>query len=176
MIKPRYERVTTIFCDTAADIADSAAIAAGVVVMLNPADTNADADEPTGILVSDGTAAYGLLAQQIIAPPDEASYDSMEQVVVDYAMTPLSVSQKAYAGTPVGVFICGGVFITDMYVADVQPGDLLYVTSAGLLTPTYATTPTTAAGSVPVAIAESVGDADGADDGTATNIRIKLLL
>jgi hypothetical protein len=176
MIKARYERVTAVFCDTAADVADSAAIAAGTVVMLDAADTNADPDGHTRIKVSDGSAAYGLLAQQIIVPPDESTYDSMEQVVVEHPMTPLSVSTKAYAGAPVGVFICGGVFITDMYVVDVAPGDVLYVTTEGKLTPTYATTATTTAGNVAVAIAESVGDADGADDGGATQIRIKLLL
>jgi hypothetical protein len=176
MIDARYETITTIFCDTAEDIADSANISAGIVVMLDDSDTNDEPEDPTNVVVSDGTAAYGLLAQQIIAPPSDASYDSMEQVVVDYELTPLSVSKKAYAGKPVGVFVNGGVFITDMYVADVVPGDTLYVTTEGKLTPTYATTATTSAGNVAVAVAETVGDADGADDGGATKIRIKLLV
>lgn len=176
MIDARYEQIATIFCDTAKDIADSANISAGTVVMLDTTETNDDPEEPSKVEVSDGTAAYGLLAQEIIAPPSDASYDSMSQVVVDYELTPLSVSKKAYAGKPVGVFINGGVFITDMYVADVAPGDTLYVTTEGKLTPNYATAATTTAGSVAVAVAETVGEAEGAPGGGAEKIRIKLLV
>lgn len=114
---------------------------AGQVVMLDP-------DNPGMVKVSDGTDAYGFLAQDVKDTP-AGEYRPL-------------VGEVAYVDSRdgVGVYTGGGVYYTDQFVnGTYKPGDVLYVTSGGKLTNAQGT-PSATEGNVAVGVVEEV-DANG---------------
>lgn len=108
MLNAKYEGILTVYYKI------NEAAKAGQVVMLPD-------DKANEVVISDGTAAYGFLAQDVYdVPKDE--------------YRPL-VGERAYKGELVGVYTQGGVYYTDQYVEGTyKPGEDLFVTSEGLLT------------------------------------------
>lgn len=91
-------------------------VPAGRIVMKNP-------DNGNEVLVSDGSAAYGVLSQNVYVRP------TVPGVVLPYN------NFEAYVGDPVGIYTEDCYLKTDQYVSGTyNPGDKLYVTSEGKLT------------------------------------------
>lgn len=109
---------------------------AGQVAMLD--------DSKEGFVkVSDGTEAYGFLAQDVLDVPEDK-------------YRPL-VGELAYKGGLVGVYTDGGVYYTDQYVGGTyKPGDPLYVTSGGKLTNLHSETVSATEGNLQVGVVEEL--------------------
>jgi hypothetical protein len=122
-------------------LSSDALMTQGQLVKLDPAN-------PGKIIVAGvGEDIHGIVAQDVIA----ATVDNFK---LD------SVTHKARVGDKVGVWIQGGIFLTDQFTGNITaPGTKLYAAAAGKLSATVS-------GNV-VATAESIGNA-------ANNDKIKI--
>lgn len=93
---------------------ETAVIPAGTIVMKDPTD-------PEKVVVSDGTAAWGILSQNLYPAPPQGTFRPYNDF-------------EAYSGDLVGIYH-QGYYETDQYVGDAfTPGQTLYVTANGKLT------------------------------------------